>query len=256
MSYNIRYSGASKDTGDRAWEVRRPATLAMIADIKPDVFGVQEAKADQVQYLKENCQGYDLVGVGRKDGISGGEHMLVCWNTSTVEKLDWGTFWLSDTPDEPSYTWGTETPRSTTWAKMKHLKTGRTFFFICTHLHHKFNDQDPQKKSLALIISKMAELNPEGLPVILTGDFNINPDHYALEDLDKVMRSARTYSIYETDHNITFNDWSETPETYEIIDYVYYKGMAGSLRFKRITKPYEGFQFISDHYPVVAELIF
>ena len=41
MSYNVRL-GVAND-GDNAWEIRKDATPAMLRDIRPAVFGVQEA---------------------------------------------------------------------------------------------------------------------------------------------------------------------------------------------------------------------
>ena len=89
MSYNVRYGSA--EDGDNSWENRRPATIAMINDQLPDIFGVQEAESDQLEYINTNCTDYAMVGVGRDDGVSTGEHMSVFWNTKTMKMLDWGS---------------------------------------------------------------------------------------------------------------------------------------------------------------------
>ena len=60
MSYNIRY-GAAKD-GSNAWEVRKDATSAMLKDLRPAVFGVQEALDYQIQYILESCPEYAGTG--------------------------------------------------------------------------------------------------------------------------------------------------------------------------------------------------
>lgn len=254
MSYNIRTSKSDKET-ENAWSVRRPATISLIEDIEPDVFGLQEARTDQLEYIAENCPDYDMYGVGRDDGVSKGEHMMVCWNKNTIKMHEGSTFWMSDTPDEPSSGWGTSIKRSTTVTLMEYRRTGQKFFFVNTHLDHVSTES--QTKGLALIVERVAEVNPEGYPMVLVGDFNINPDHPSLTELDKIMLSARTYSLYEKDTNYTFNGWKEVPdEPVEIIDYIYYSGFEASLYFKRVTKQYDGIKFISDHYPVVSELVF
>ena len=46
MSYNIRLS--TGNDGTNAWMYRCPATLEMLKDQQPDVFGVQEALEDQI----------------------------------------------------------------------------------------------------------------------------------------------------------------------------------------------------------------
>ena len=103
MSYNIRLD--HKGDGDNAWPVRKEATIAMLEDVKPDVFGVQEALPHQVAYITEQAPNYKNVGVGRDDGVAKGEFMSIFWNVETMEMLEWGTYWLSETPDVPSYGW-------------------------------------------------------------------------------------------------------------------------------------------------------
>ena len=50
MSYNIRLN-TEKD-GTNAWMYRCPATLEMLKDQQPDVFGVQEALPEQVRFRR------------------------------------------------------------------------------------------------------------------------------------------------------------------------------------------------------------
>ena len=103
ISYNIR-NGEAND-GTNSWQYRYPTSAMMIMDQKPDIFGIQEAYDYQVAYLKEYCEGYKCVGVGREDGKHDGEHMSIFYNSKTVKLLKWGTYWLSETPDKPSLGW-------------------------------------------------------------------------------------------------------------------------------------------------------
>lgn len=251
MSYNVRYGSA--EDGDNSWVNRRPATIEMINDQLPDVFGVQEAEADQLAYMTENCTNYSVVGVGRDDGKSGGEHMSVFWNTQTMKLLEWGTFWLSDTPDTPSGTWGSGTKRSTTWTLMQHKASGRNIYFVNTHLHHRINEYEAQKKGLELIKARIAQMNTSGYPVVLTGDFNIQPGHAALDVLDGVMLSARE-NAQKTSNLNTYNAFKTTGG--EILDYIYYSGFSGCLEFQTVTNTYLDIPYISDHYPVMSRLVF
>ncbi|MCQ2153762.1 MAG: endonuclease, partial [Bacteroidales bacterium] len=70
MSYNVRNS--RMEDGDNAWDIRKPATAAMLDKINPDIFGVQEAYPEQVEYIREACPRYVSFGVGREDGVSEG----------------------------------------------------------------------------------------------------------------------------------------------------------------------------------------
>ena len=247
MSYNIRL-GSGKD-GTNSWALRYTATEEMLKDQKPDVFGVQEALDYQVHYIEDMC-GYESVGVGREVGKKEGEHMSIFWNKKTVSMLKWGTFWLSETPQKPSKGWDAACFRTATWALMKDKKTGKKFYFVNTHLDHE--GKEAQKNGLKLIVEKIAEMNPEGLPMVLTGDFNIEPSNPALADLDARMQSTRKIA-QKTDDLTTYNGWGKSSM---MIDYIYVSGFSSCPEYQTVTKRYADRKFISDHYPICATLIF
>ncbi|MBP5720505.1 MAG: hypothetical protein J6W82_05515 [Bacteroidales bacterium] len=251
MSYNIRNSKA-KD-GDNAWEVRRPATPAMILDVHPEVFGIQEAYQDQVDYILENCPDYKMVGVGRDDGVQKGEQMSVFYDTKRIIMLEWGTYWLSETPDEPSYGWDAACRRTATWALLEQKATGRRFYFVNTHLDHK--GATARKEGLALVYNNIKKMNPEGYPMVLTGDFNVFPDDECLTDISTLMKNARENAA-DSDTIGSFSGYTPGTDKLEIIDYIYYSGFNSSSRFKVVTKQYVGKPFISDHYPIYSDLVF
>ncbi|MDE5956541.1 MAG: endonuclease/exonuclease/phosphatase family protein, partial [Bacteroidales bacterium] len=219
-------------------------------DQKPDVFGVQEAFDYQVLFIKENCRDYDCAGVGREDGKKKGEHMAIFWNKKTVKMIKWGTFWLSETPEKPSMGWDAACIRTATWALMKCKKTGRKFYYVNTHLDHV--GPLAQKNGLKLIVDRIASINPQGYPMVLTGDFNITPDNPALADLDSMMQSTRKIAA-KTDNLGTFNDWGKASD---MIDYIYCSGFSECVEYQTVTKKYADRSFISDHYPIFARLIF
>ena len=198
----------------------------------------------------ENLLNYEAVGVGREDGRKEGEHMSILYNKKTVSLKKWGTFWLSDTPDEPSQGWDGACKRTATWALMKDKRSGNSFLYVNTHLDHV--GKEAQKNGLALILSKISEINKDNLPVILTGDFNVRPDDPVLTELDKTMKSARATAA-KTDSHDTFNGWGKGDG---VIDYIYYSGFSSCPEFETIVKKYADRQFISDHFPIFAVLEF
>lgn len=250
MSYNIRYGSA--DDGTNKWDYRWPATIEMLNDVKPDVFGVQEALDFQLTHVKEFADNYNFVGVGREDGKSDGEHMAIFWNKKTVKVVKWGTFWLSETPEKPSMGWDAACFRTATWALMKDKKTGNKFYFVNTHLDHV--GKEARKLGLKLIVDRIADINPEGYPMVLTGDFNVTSDDPCLVDLDKVMTSTRKIAK-KTDNKGTFNGWRKDREG-PVIDFIYVSGFSSVLECQTITKEYAKKPFISDHYPVMSVLVF
>ena len=248
MSYNIRL-GDGKD-GTNSWSLRYPATGAMIKDQKPDVFGVQEALSYQVQFLEDNFKDYKCVGVGREDGKKKGEFMSIFWNKKTVSMLDWGTFWLSETPDKPSMGWDAACFRTATWALMKDKRTGNKFYFVNTHLDHV--GVQARKNGLQLIIDRIAQINKENLPMVLTGDFNMIPSDGSMAPVDAAMKSARAVAE-KTDSKGTYNNWGKASD---IIDYIYFSGFSSCPEYQTVTKKYSGRTFVSDHFPITAILIF
>ena len=248
MSYNIRLGSAND--GTNSWGLRYPATAEMIEDQMPDIFGVQEALASQIRFIEDNFVNYKSVGVGREDGKKDGEHMSIFWNKKTVSLLKWGTFWLSETPEKPSMGWDAACKRTATWALMKCKKTGKKFYYVNTHLDHK--GVEAQKNGLKLIVDRIDDINPEGYPMILTGDFNITPDNPNLVELDSKMQSVRKVAE-KTDNHDTFNGWGKGKG---VIDYIYAYGFSAYPEYQTVTKRYADRKFVSDHYPICAVLVF
>ena len=250
MTFNVRLGVAQEQDTLNNWVNRRDAAAAMIADIAPAVFGVQEAFDFQLEYLVAKCPQYRCVGVGREDGIRGGEHMSVLYDTTRLELKDWGTYWLSETPDVPSFGWDAACKRTATWTLLQEKPGGREFFFVNTHLDHV--GVQARSRGLALVVERIGEMNPEGWPMILCGDFNVYPDDPCLTDLRAIMTDAWT-SAAEADDGATWHDWGLNMDDRHI-DYIFYSGFSGCKEIRRVTRSYLDSPYVSDHYPVVAEL--
>ena len=246
ISYNIRMGVA--DDGENSWEHRRGATIDMLQDKRPDIFGVQEAFDFQLQYITDSLPQYGSVGIGREDGKHAGEHMSIFYNTERVTLIEWGTFWLSETPEVPSMGWDAACPRTATWALLE--KGGHRFYYVNTHLDHV--GKEAQKNGLALIVDRIADINPDGFPMVLTGDFNVTPDDVVLDELETRMLNARNTAA-ETDSLGTFNGWGNADS---IIDYIWYSGFSSCEKFETVRTQYGSIPYISDHYPVHATLVF
>jgi len=246
ISFNIRMGVA--DDGVNAWTIRKEATPAMIYDMRPDVFGVQEAFRFQLDYILEQCPAYKCAGVGRDDGFDQGEHMSVFYNSEKLTLVKWGNYYLSETPELPSKGWDAACPRTATWCLFEQKSDGKRFYFVNTHLDHV--GKLARKNGLKLIYDRIQAMNPDGAPMILTGDFNVTPDDPCLGDVNTLMKSAR-FAAKEADTAGSYNGWGSSNES---IDYIYYSGFSCCESFKVINRQYAGKKYISDHYPVFAEL--
>lgn len=167
MSYNVRYD--TDADGRHAWSRRHSRVVETITTIDPDVVGLQEPLSHQLEYLDANLSAYSFVGVGREDGKSEGEFVPIGYRTERFERIDWGAFWLSATPDEPgSMGWDAACPRVTTWVALR-LDDGPSLTVFDTHFDHR--SALARHRSAQVLRSTVADALASG-PVIVTGDLN------------------------------------------------------------------------------------
>ena len=246
MSFNIRQ--CMVNDGPNSWSLRKEATPAMLKDVQPDVFGVQEAYYTQVKYITQECQNFKRVGKGRNDGRRGGEYTAIFYNAEKFKLVDKGVFWLSETPDIPSIGWDAKYSRTATWVVLKMKSSDKKLIVINTHLDNA--GLMARANGLKLICDWVHEYNIERLPVVLLGDFNIRPEDSSLEYINTQMSSARLCADM-TDNSGTFSGYGT--RDYEcIIDYIYYSGFNNCREFRVNKNEYAGKKYISDHYPIYA----
>ncbi len=247
LSYNIRLSFA--DDGDNSWKFRKPASLVMIGEEKPVVFGLQEACPEQLKYLNDSLAGYEYIGVGRDDGKTEGEAMAVFFDTSRVDLGENGTFWLSETPDSVSFGWDAACRRTCTWAKFTLKDSGREFYVFNTHLDHI--GPTARRESIRLIADSIKAIAGGETPCFLTADFNTTAADSIFDPVKQILGQARVDSPVSDSHP-TYNAYGRQTEYATdgdcVIDHIFYKGME-PISFRTLTGDY-GVPYISDHYPI------
>lgn len=160
-----------------------------------------------------------------------------------------GNFWLSDTPERAgSITWGNVLPRMATWAVFERRSDKRRFYLFNTHFPYRDEDEPARERSARLILSRIAQL-PATIPVVLTGDFNSDPDKITYPTLTAVLRDARAQASKRSGPENTFQDFTTHPT--RRIDWILYRGLRPS-RFATLDDRPGGI-LPSDHYPVMAE---
>lgn len=252
MSFNIRYYNDTKDTGEKAWEYRRNGFVSMIDEQKPTVVGMQEARPPQLEWLEKNWKDYEYIGKGRRANNSNSDEFVpIFYRKKAVELLSWGCFWLSETPDlAGSWGWDSTVPRIATWAIFKHKVSGKKFFFVNTHID--VGSVIAPGKSMEVIVDKMSELNPDNLPMLLTGDFNMSISATQLNEVKTIMTDVRSAAPV-TDGKFSYTGFGDA--THHIVDHIFCSGFK-PLTFETIDKKYNNIVYISDHYPVVGKLEF
>lgn len=246
ISFNVRVP-ADTD-GDKRWQVRRAAMVALIKQTHPDVFGTQELVSEQAAFLAEQLPDYRWFGQGRR-GDDSDEHMGVFYDARVLQVVESGNFWLSDTPERAgSITWGNVLPRMATWALFERRSDKRRFYLFNTHFPYRDEDEPARERSARLILSRIAQL-PATVPVVLTGDFNSDPDKITYPTLTAVLRDARAQASKRSGPENTFQDFTTHPT--RRIDWILYRGLRPT-RFATLDDRPGGI-LPSDHYPVMAE---
>jgi len=245
MSFNIRCD-TEYDKGNR-WPFRSKACVEMIRQINPSVFGIQEGMRHQVDELVANLPEYDTVSAGRDDGAFGGEACAAFFLRRQFTLLDQGTFWLSETPAEPSLGWDAVCRRIVTWVHLQPKDREKPFFLFNTHFDHK--GETARIKSAELLVQSIRELTGSEATVFVTGDFNATIENASLAPILEILCDARR-TAPQSDRKHSYNEWgnAQPPRS---IDHIFYTNAQVSV-FKTITEDF-GVPYISDHYPIIAD---
>lgn len=249
-TYNIRFDNPG-DHGN-LWNDRSPHLINLIKFHQMDLIGTQEGLYNQLEEMKEGL-GFPYIGVGRDTGGTEGEFSAIFYNPEKIQVSESGTFWLSDTPDVPSKGWDAALNRICTWAKMNWMGV---FDFIVFNVHYDHVGQEAREKSSLLILEKIKGLNPDDLPTIWMGDFNVDPENpaYLTVTNDGNLMDTREISVNPPVGNQgTFNafDWDRLPD--KIIDHIFVSEHFEVLRHGILTDNY-GKKYPSDHFPVLVEI--
>ncbi|MCQ2294683.1 MAG: endonuclease/exonuclease/phosphatase family protein [Bacteroidales bacterium] len=246
ISFNIRNSSAWQEDGSNAWQYRRDAVLKMVEQERPDAMGMQEMLPDQLHFLDSALAGdYGRIGVGRDDGMDGGENMCIYYRRSRLGLVDWHTYWLSQTPDSVSFGWDAACRRTATVAQFVDLSNGDTLVYVNTHLDHV--GPEARKNSILLLVDICQSLP---YPTIIGGDMNsdVRTDSIFSPLRGAGFRPARDMAQC-SDTAITFTGYGKYPAT--VIDHFFVRQSQVS-RFRTLNGDY-GVPYISDHYPVMME---
>jgi endonuclease/exonuclease/phosphatase family metal-dependent hydrolase len=223
----------------------------------PDVVGLQEAFRFQIDEILAAVPGYAVTGVGRDDGLAGGETSAILFRAARLHVAEAGTFWFSDTPDVPgTRTWGTRYNRVSSWARFID-RDGTAFYHYNLHLDHE--SQPSREKSTELLLSRIRSRTFPADPVVVTGDFNAGEDNPALLTLTRP--SARPPAFVDTFRRVhpaasavgTFTGFTYGESTGEKIDYVLVDPATEVLE-AAINRTSRDNRYPSDHFPVTARI--
>ncbi|MFO0946214.1 MAG: endonuclease/exonuclease/phosphatase family protein [Planctomycetota bacterium] len=266
MSFNVfGGSGLSAVLGEGSWynaydpdNARRLMVADVISRFNPDILGLQETSADQTQELEDFLGVYDWYGIGRDDGLQAGEYAAIFFRADRFDLLDQGTFWLSTTPDVPGTVFsGAGSIRAATWIKLFDKQSYQSYFVLNTHLDNVSSSANQQS---ATLIRAMFGLLADGLPILMTGDFNELETSTTVRRLQGLSpaSSPRLYDSYRemfpirgpNERTYHFDVFTGTSSGSRI-DYVLHSDDFEVTAASIIRRNYSGI-YPSDHFPVTA----
>ena len=194
MSFNIRNAWADAET-DHRWDNRRDAVARTIRRFDPDLAGLQECRAEQIDFLTERLRDYEIIGVCRDDGCRAGEAASIMIRRSRFELIDSSTFWLCDTPQKiGAIGWDADLPRICTWAKVRDRESSREIAVLNTHYDHLGVVARIESSRL---IARWIQEKAAHLPAIVAGDFNTDASG---ETFEAIVSGASLKDVFRVTH--------------------------------------------------------
>ena len=283
LSYNVRYD--NRHDGHDAWYARRDGVADLVRFHRPDVVAFQEPLSGQRADLRERLPEYDLLGRGRK-GNDAGEGCPIGVRTDRWRAVDDGTFWLSETPGEPSTGWDATHPRIATWTRIRPrtetdgpaAPADTPLLVVNTHFDHV--SARARRESARLLRERIPELAAAGgedgdaapagspsegserIPRVLVGDFNCtagSDPHRILtgDDPDSgtsdTLRDAAAAAAVRHGPRTSLTDFSRLIDGRRI-DHVLISPAVETEAFATLADRDDRGRFPSDHLPVLARL--
>jgi len=254
-SYNIRMSGMDKTSPDNNWSVRKNRLWTSIENCGFDVFGLQEVSSEAQADLKErfsDAYGMYFFSPYAEDG-NGDKAQGVMYRKDVFDLTEVHNFWIgpdpyvmsrSDVGNKGNYN------RGGFCGILTHKITGLRLFFMNTH--GSLNEE--AKVQYAGVFEQVEKrYNPDGLPSVFVGDFNVKPDHQMYEVITGYWSDSFTDASVRKGSANTFNAWRH-PDGDRRIDFIFYRSGAEPVVYCCDNTLYEGL-YPSDHFPLYTDFI-
>ena len=251
-TFNLRYAAA--DDGINAFENRKQLIQRAFPKYQADIVGFQEVLPRQRLWLEEFLEGYTIVGTRRGKKLDD-ESNVIAYRTDRFLTVSLDTFWLSDTPFIPGSRFSTDQsscPRICTCVVLMHRETGKLLRFYNTHLD--FAGEISQCQGMTVILNRISadDARYPNVPLVLTGDFNAVPGSRVCTQVAAFSSCGKPLKDLTAGIRGTYHAY-QPEETLDKIDYIFTDAAADPSRTMALTEQENGV-FLSDHYPVLAEI--
>jgi endonuclease/exonuclease/phosphatase family metal-dependent hydrolase len=254
VTFNIRLA-TPKDlaTGD-GWSTRRKVeVIALVRELKADVYGFQEVLPEQNADLAAGLPEYGWVGKPREDGETKGEMSPIYYRKERFDLVRTETRWLSRTPDRPGKDWDAAIVRIATMARLRDKATGREVDVWNTHFDHV---GEIARLESAKLLDRWGR-ESGAVPVVLMGDLNCRPGSAPVAHLEQSghwTHARKSAGAAVAGPSYTFGGFDEgkEPEVGEI-DHIFL-GLGWKARGLEVVVRVKGGKYPSDHFPVGSRI--
>lgn len=217
MSQNLCLWGDNEFKGTT--KSRRYGMLNRIKTYDPDLIAFQEVStttnSSGVQawstWLENNLTKYTVYTQDRGDN----EGVAVAYKTDKFTELEYGYFWISETPEVQSKSWNAEYLRVCNYVVLQSKATGEQLVLYSIHLDNK--SATAREEGAKLVVSRIEEMMKK-YPTALffaAGDYNETETKAGYKAFTASMDDTRYIADVTTDmntHYTAYNDLSATPD--------------------------------------------
>lgn len=234
MTFNLWVGNMTGDRVDRV--------MNTIYKYMPDTLGIQEGKPEWMEKLTENLSGYyAIVGEGREGG-SKGEHTAILYAKDKYNLIDYGTKWLSNTPDKVSKPADAEYFRIFTYALLEDKETGVQYLHLNTHLDTA--SSAVRLAEVKMILQFLQDYN--NVAVVMTGDMN---SRVTAEEMQFLMK----HGFAQVGDFEALKDMTVIGQGSSVIDWIFVTPTCMTLTYYTTDNCYYNGEYASDHFAYYAE---
>lgn len=202
LSLNVWCGGKEKEAG----MVRH-----LIRNQLPDIIGLQEVTPIFEEQLRR-LDLYDMALQYRHETRREGTPIL--WRKDKFDLIHEEHFWLSETPEVESMSWGGRCLRIASLVVLQYKGGGKKFAFLNTHFDFASEHHIESVKLIAKRLERFSDL-----PILLSADYNMTPGSPGYQAMCEHFRDVR-WEVAPQDNTPTTNSHGKCVNPH-IIDYVF-----------------------------------
>lgn len=248
VTFNIR--NVLYEDGENSFIHRVGMIYDKISKEDPDIVAFQEVWYPHLVMLRRLLPDYDFYGQ-RRNADFRGEGLYVAVKKEALSLLAYETFWISPTPyvSGSRYPIQSDCPRICNVLKLRHGESGKIFRVLNLHLDHI--SDSARIEGIKCVIDMLRGYNlKHEVPTFIMGDFNSYPESETMS----YCRTLQEPSLSDLTANIPVTSHGFGREAVKI-DYILgTKGTEKALLDAGIWDDVQNGIYLSDHYPVFAEL--